>query len=105
MPPSQVAEDFIDLKVSEGAIFIDGRITSIKGELNGRVTVVGNEKVRITGDMRLGRDSVYGRGVDVIELRRRMGEAARERIGTHFRNEDTVRKTIALYEELVPNPD
>ena len=39
------------------------------------------------------------------DLRRRMGEAARERIGTHFRNEDTVRKTIALYEELVPNPD
>ena len=39
------------------------------------------------------------------ELRKRMGEAARERIGTHFRNEDTVRKTIALYEELVPNPD
>jgi glycosyltransferase involved in cell wall biosynthesis len=39
------------------------------------------------------------------ELRRRMGEAARERIGTHFRSEDTVRKTIALYEELVPNPD
>ena len=39
------------------------------------------------------------------ELRRHMGDAARERIGTHFRNEDTVRKTIALYEELVPNPD
>ena len=39
------------------------------------------------------------------ELRRRMGEAARERIGTQFRNEDTVGKTIALYEELVPNPD
>ncbi len=38
-------------------------------------------------------------------LRRRMGDAARERIGTAFRNEDTVRKTIALYEELVPNPD
>jgi glycosyltransferase involved in cell wall biosynthesis len=34
-------------------------------------------------------------------LRRRMGEAARERIGTHFRIEDTVRKTVALYEELV----
>ena len=34
------------------------------------------------------------------ELRRRMGEAARTRIGTHFRNEDTVRKTIELYEEL-----
>jgi glycosyltransferase involved in cell wall biosynthesis len=39
------------------------------------------------------------------ELRRRFGRAARERIGTTFRNEDTVRKTIALYEELVPNPD
>ena len=39
------------------------------------------------------------------ELRRRFGEAARERIGTAFRNEDTVKKTIALYEELVPNPD
>lgn len=40
-----------------------------------------------------------------LELRSRMGRAARERIATHFRNEDTVRKTIALYEELVPSPD
>ena len=38
-------------------------------------------------------------------LRRRMGAAARERIATAFRNEDTVKKTIALYEELVPHPD
>lgn len=38
-------------------------------------------------------------------LRKRMGDAARDRIGTHFRNEDTVSKTIALYEELVPDPD
>jgi hypothetical protein len=30
-----------------------------------------------------------------------MGEAARARIGTHFRNEDTVRKTIELYRALV----
>jgi glycosyltransferase involved in cell wall biosynthesis len=37
-------------------------------------------------------------------LRERMGNAARERIGTAFRNEDTVRKTIALYKELVPDP-
>jgi phosphate transport system ATP-binding protein len=29
--------------------------------------------VRTTGDMRLAGDSIYGRGVDVIELRRRMG--------------------------------
>jgi len=39
------------------------------------------------------------------DLRQRMGDAARERIGTAFRNEDTVRKTIALYQELVPDPD
>jgi glycosyltransferase involved in cell wall biosynthesis len=42
---------------------------------------------------------------DAPELRARMGAAARERIGTSFRNEDTVRKTISLYEELVPDPD
>jgi len=35
------------------------------------------------------------------ELRTRMGDAARTRIGTQFRNEDTVRNTIALYEELL----
>ncbi|HNP63413.1 MAG TPA: glycosyltransferase [Woeseiaceae bacterium] len=34
-------------------------------------------------------------------LRQRMGQAARDRIGRDFRNEDTVKKTIALYEELV----
>ena len=39
------------------------------------------------------------------ELKDRMGEAATQRIATEFRNEDTVRKTIALYEELVQNPD
>jgi glycosyltransferase involved in cell wall biosynthesis len=35
-------------------------------------------------------------------LRRRMGEAARERIGRHFRHEDTVEQTLALYRSLVP---
>ena len=35
------------------------------------------------------------------EFRQRLGRAARERIGTAFRNEDTVRKTIALYQSLV----
>jgi len=39
------------------------------------------------------------------DLRKRMGNAARERIATTFRNEDTVLKTIALYKELVPEPD
>ncbi len=31
-----------------------------------------------------------------------MGSAARERIRNDFRNEDTIRKTLALYRELVP---
>jgi glycosyltransferase involved in cell wall biosynthesis len=35
------------------------------------------------------------------EERRRMGSAARERIATHFRSEDTVRRTLALYRELM----
>ena len=35
------------------------------------------------------------------DARRAMGEAARRRIDTDFRNEDTVTKTIALYQELV----
>lgn len=39
------------------------------------------------------------------DLRKQMGDAARERIATAFRNEDTVVKTIALYKELVPDPD
>jgi len=39
------------------------------------------------------------------ELRRRMGDAARERIEKDFRNEETVRQTVALYKELVPNAD
>ncbi len=36
-------------------------------------------------------------------LRKRLGEAARQRIATKFRHEDTVTKTIALYRELVPD--
>jgi len=39
------------------------------------------------------------------EFRDRMGEAAMQRIATEFRNEDTVKKTVALFDELVPHPD
>jgi glycosyltransferase involved in cell wall biosynthesis len=38
---------------------------------------------------------------DDPELRRRMGAAARERIRTDFRIEDTIAKTLALYRDLV----
>lgn len=37
------------------------------------------------------------------QLRARMGQAARDRIGTHFRHETTVEKTLELYRELVPD--
>jgi glycosyltransferase involved in cell wall biosynthesis len=37
---------------------------------------------------------------DDPELRRRMGVAARERIGTHFRIERTIERTLELYREL-----
>ena len=36
------------------------------------------------------------------ELRRRLGHAARQRIATAFRAEETVKKTVALYQSLVP---
>jgi glycosyltransferase involved in cell wall biosynthesis len=35
-------------------------------------------------------------------LRRKLGAAARERIRVHFRIEDTIARTLALYRELVP---
>jgi glycosyltransferase involved in cell wall biosynthesis len=35
------------------------------------------------------------------EMRQRMGQAARERIGNNFRIEDTIAKTIDLYRSLV----
>ncbi len=38
---------------------------------------------------------------DDAELRARLGAAARERIGRDFRIEDTIAKTLALYESLV----
>jgi len=36
------------------------------------------------------------------EYRKKLGEGARQRIATNFRNEDTVRKIIAVYRDLVP---
>ena len=35
-----------------GTLYIDGRITRLYGDLQGRLTVVGNEKVRVTGSIR-----------------------------------------------------
>jgi glutathione peroxidase-family protein len=38
-------------------IYVDGRITKLDGDLNGRLTIVGNEKVRVTGNLRYVDDS------------------------------------------------
>jgi len=35
-----------------GTVYVDGRITRLQGDLQGRLTVVGNEKVRITDSIR-----------------------------------------------------
>ena len=43
---------FIDLNEDAGTIFIDGRITKLSGDVHGRLTIVGNEKVRLTGSIR-----------------------------------------------------
>jgi hypothetical protein len=50
--PVQVSETYVDLGDAANTIYIDGRITRLYGDLNGRVTVVGNEKVRVTGNLR-----------------------------------------------------
>jgi len=51
-PPSRVDETYIDLGDGNNTVYIDGRITKLYGDLNGRLTIVGNEKVRITGSLR-----------------------------------------------------
>ncbi len=59
-----------------------GRITALIGPSGcGKSTLLRSvnrlndliDSVRIEGEMRLGGDSIYGRGVDVISLRKRMG--------------------------------
>jgi glutathione peroxidase-family protein len=51
-PPVMVSETYLTLGDAANTIFIDGRITSLRGDLLGRLTVVGNEKVRITDRIR-----------------------------------------------------
>jgi len=52
IPPRHVDTTFIDLNEGGGTVFIDGRITKLSGDLRGRLTIVGNEKVRVTGNVR-----------------------------------------------------
>ncbi|MFQ5668760.1 MAG: hypothetical protein ACE5I7_20360, partial [Candidatus Binatia bacterium] len=51
-PPVLVNTTYKNLDGESGTIYIDGRVTRLYGDLNGRLTVVGNEKVRVTGNVR-----------------------------------------------------
>jgi hypothetical protein len=52
VPPIALGDQHVWVNDTAGTIYIDGRITSLEGELNGRLTIVANEKVRITDDIR-----------------------------------------------------
>jgi glutathione peroxidase-family protein len=52
VPPIAQGEKLFWVNETSGTLYIDGRITSLEGELNGRLTIVANEKVRITDDIR-----------------------------------------------------
>jgi hypothetical protein len=50
--PVLMSTTVVNLGDSANTIFIDGRITRLAGDLNGRLTIVGNERVRVTGNIR-----------------------------------------------------
>jgi hypothetical protein len=52
VPPTFVDTHEFDLDDGSGVIFIDGRVTKLRGDVKGRVTLVGNESMRITGNLR-----------------------------------------------------
>jgi glutathione peroxidase-family protein len=50
--PTLVDETYLTLGDTPSTIYIDGRITTLDGDLNGRLTIAGNEMVRVTGNIR-----------------------------------------------------
>ena len=52
------------------------------------------------GDWDMLADQLVSSSLDVSRLSA-MGQAARERVASRFRNADTVEKTLALYRELL----
>ena len=71
--------------------------------------VGGNTELVIDGDCGLvvpvGDEPALAKALDWLydhpEERRKRGDAARQRIDEHFRSEDTVLKTLALYREIM----
>jgi hypothetical protein len=49
--PTFVDETYIDLGDAANTVYIDGRVTELYGEIHGRVTLIANEKVRVTGNL------------------------------------------------------
>ncbi len=52
LPPTLVSTTTVNVRDAGGTVYVDGRITKLWGDLNGRLTIVGNEKVRVTGNIR-----------------------------------------------------
>ncbi len=51
-PAVPLGEELVWVEDQAGIIYIDGRILSVEGDLQGRLTLVSTDKVRITGDIR-----------------------------------------------------
>ncbi len=49
---SLVDTTVLPLGETAGTMYVDGRITRLYGDLQGRLTIIGNEKVRVTGSLR-----------------------------------------------------
>jgi len=56
-PGVPLGYDMVWVQDQAGLIYIDGRILSVEGDLQGRLTLVSTDKVRITGDIRYIDDS------------------------------------------------
>ncbi len=56
-PAIPLGDQLVWVNEQAGIIYIDGRILSVEGDLQGRVSLVSTDKVRITGDIRYIDDS------------------------------------------------
>ncbi len=56
-PAVPLGEQLLWVEEQAGIIYIDGRVLSVEGDLQGRLTLVSTDKVRITGDIRYIDDS------------------------------------------------
>jgi len=112
-PAVMAASDVCALPVLSGEGLSRAVIEAMAYGVPGLVTPVGgNTELIVDGECGLvvpigdvpALAAAMERLYDDPEERRRMGRAARERIGTQFRAETTVEKTLALYHEVLAEP-